>query len=139
MAVIQYEIKDQVVDMSAVASSIEAGDLLRTMAELQKALAGVTNNNAIIATLARRIMNTGCLPTEKEIEDALGGNTKPTTNDVSQKFPLPEKNLPKCPTCGSTKLTKKGAGARMIDGWFFGRHSVEGRAQWRCENCGHLF
>lgn len=50
-----------------------------------------------------------------------------------------EAGVPKCPTCGSTNLTKIGAGSRAIDGFFFGRHSVEGRAQWRCENCGHLF
>lgn len=54
-----------------------------------------------------------------------------------QFYDMPEK--PKCPMCSSTHLTKKGAGARMIDGFFYGRHSVEGRAQWRCESCGHLW
>lgn len=125
--------------MSTVSQAIEQGDLLDTIAELEKALSPIINDNNIIVALSTRIMNTGCLPTEKEIEDALKGQIKSSTNDISPQFPLPEKNLPKCPTCGSTHLTKKGAGSRMIDGWFFGRHSVEGRAQWRCENCGHLW
>ena len=50
-----------------------------------------------------------------------------------------EANVPRCPTCGSTNLIKVGVGARAIDGFIFGRLSVEGRAQWRCESCGHLW
>lgn len=43
----------------------------------------------------------------------------------------------KCPTCGSTQVTKISAGTRMIDGAVFGKLSVEGRAQFRCESCGY--
>lgn len=43
----------------------------------------------------------------------------------------------KCPTCGSTHVTKLSAGTRMIDGAVYGKLSVEGRAQFRCENCGY--
>lgn len=46
-------------------------------------------------------------------------------------------NRPKCPTCGSTNLQKLNAATRAIDGWFFGRHSVEGRAQFWCKNCNY--
>lgn len=44
---------------------------------------------------------------------------------------------PKCPTCGSTNLIKVGVGARAIDGFFFGRLSVEGRAQFACRDCNY--
>lgn len=63
--------------------------------------------------------------------------SEPTLAQVATQVQAHKKDLPKCPTCGSTNLTKKGAGARMIDGWFFGRHSVEGRAQFLCDNCGY--
>lgn len=48
-----------------------------------------------------------------------------------------QKCVPKCPTCGSTDLVKKGVGARAIDGFVFGRLSVEGRSQFRCRNCSY--
>lgn len=48
-------------------------------------------------------------------------------------------SAPRCPTCGSTSLTKIGAGTRAVDGLFFGRLSVEGRAQWRCNSCNHMW
>ena len=50
-----------------------------------------------------------------------------------------EQNVPRCPTCGSTNLVKYGAGARAISGFVFGRLSVEGRAQWQCKNCNHMW
>lgn len=43
----------------------------------------------------------------------------------------------RCPTCGSTDLTKITVTTRAIDGLFFGRLSVEGRAQFRCNKCGY--
>lgn len=48
-------------------------------------------------------------------------------------------NTPKCPVCSSTNLIKHGVGARIIDGLVYGGLSVEGRAQWICGNCGHMF
>lgn len=44
---------------------------------------------------------------------------------------------PKCPTCGSTDLFKKSAASRALDGFVFGRLSVEGRSQFECRNCGY--
>ncbi len=49
------------------------------------------------------------------------------------------KAQPKCPTCGSTRLIKKGVAGRAIDGFVFGRLSVEGRAQFICQDCGYQF
>jgi len=48
-------------------------------------------------------------------------------------------SAPKCPTCGSTNLTKISAAARGIDRAFFGRHSPEAKAQFRCNKCGYLW
>lgn len=62
---------------------------------------------------------------------------EPTLAQVAAQTQTPEKNLPRCPTCGSTNLQKLNAAIRAIDGWFFGRHSVEGRAQFWCKNCNY--
>lgn len=75
-------------------------------------------------------------------------NTIVETQQIPRNFNPSEKqesqqsfvsHAPKCPTCGSTKLIKKGVGARAIDGFIFGRHSIEGRSQWRCESCGYMW
>lgn len=64
--------------------------------------------------------------------------------EVAQYVPAPVQkdqntNMPKCPTCGSIDLTKIGVGTRAIDGLVFGRLSVEGRAQFRCNKCGYVW
>lgn len=46
---------------------------------------------------------------------------------------------PQCPACKSTDLTKVSVTSRAIDGLVFGRLSVEGRAQFRCNKCGYQF
>lgn len=58
---------------------------------------------------------------------------------LKKEHSVPQPNIPKCPTCGSTKLTKQGAASRGLSGFFFGRHSVEGRAQWICQDCGYMW
>lgn len=140
MAIIQYEILGKVIDMTAVAKAIEEGNLLGTLSAIEAALGPIIGENkCAITTLGRRIMNTGSLPTEKEIEETILGGTSVITpdNSVHSTFPIPTKTVPKCPTCGSTDLVKKGVGARAIDGFVFGRLSVEGRSQFRCRNCSY--
>lgn len=46
---------------------------------------------------------------------------------------------PQCPVCKSTDLTKLGVTSRAISGVMFGRLSVEGRAQFRCNKCGYMW
>lgn len=48
-------------------------------------------------------------------------------------------STPKCPTCGSTNLTKQGIAGRAVSSFLFGGLSPEGRAQWLCKNCGHMW
>lgn len=56
------------------------------------------------------------------------------TGEIQPKI---DASLPKCPTCGSTDLTKLSVGTRAIDGFVYGQLSVEGRAQFRCNKCGY--
>lgn len=139
MAIIKYEIQGRIIDMSPVVESIDNGNLLGTMAALQSVLADITTDDNVIVSLARRIMHTGCLPTEKEIKEAINGNAKSGADNISEKFPVTNHNIPKCPACGSTKLQKLGIGTRAIDGFFFGRMSPEARAQFWCRNCDYRF
>lgn len=46
-------------------------------------------------------------------------------------------NIPRCPTCRSTNIQKLSVTSRAIDGFVYGRHSVEGRAQFWCKNCNY--
>lgn len=65
----------------------------------------------------------------------------PSVEHLIEDVPVvqPEVNVPKCPTCGSTDLIKKGVGARAVDGFVFGRLSVEGRSQFQCRKCGYMW
>lgn len=64
-------------------------------------------------------------------ESTLGNSANPATEQTN--------NVPKCPTCGSIDLTKLSIASRAIDGAIFGRLSVEGRAQFRCNKCGYMW
>lgn len=44
---------------------------------------------------------------------------------------------PKCPTCGSTHISKISGITRALEASFFGWFSPTARAQFRCNNCGY--
>jgi len=48
-------------------------------------------------------------------------------------------SIPRCPHCGSGDIQKHGLAARAIDGFIFGGLSVEGRAQYICKKCKHMW
>ena len=50
-----------------------------------------------------------------------------------------QSDTPKCPTCGSTNLTKTTATSGFIDRAVYGTFSPEGRGQYRCKKCGYLW
>lgn len=48
-------------------------------------------------------------------------------------------NSPKCPTCGSTNISKLTATNRLVHGAAFGLFSKTARSQWKCKSCGNLW
>ena len=46
-------------------------------------------------------------------------------------------DIPKCPTCGSTKLKKISGVKRAAHMWTFGLFSKTSYSQFECENCGY--
>lgn len=48
-------------------------------------------------------------------------------------------NKPKCPTCGSTNISKIGTFNRMISTGFFGLASGKIGKTMKCKNCGYTF
>lgn len=48
-------------------------------------------------------------------------------------------NKPKCPTCGSTNITKIGTFNRMMSTGLFGLASGKIGKTMRCKNCGYTF
>ena len=45
-------------------------------------------------------------------------------------------NIPKCPTCGSTNISKIGFGERMLSVGTFGLLSKKMNKTFKCKNCG---
>lgn len=52
---------------------------------------------------------------------------------------LEQSNIPKCPTCGSTNITKIGTFNRMMSTGLFGLASGKIGKTMRCKNCGYTF
>lgn len=48
-------------------------------------------------------------------------------------------NIPKCPTCGSTNITKIGTFNRMLSTGLFGLASGKIGKTMKCNNCGYTF
>ena len=46
-------------------------------------------------------------------------------------------NVPKCPTCGSTNITKISAVKRATHAYAFGLFSKTAKSQFECKNCGY--
>lgn len=53
--------------------------------------------------------------------------------------PKPQPDVPKCPTCGSTKIKRISALNRAAHGYAFGLFSKTARSQFECKNCGYKF
>lgn len=68
--------------------------------------------------------------TSKEELDEILHNPQP---------PAQPKNIPHCPTCGSTNIRKIKAGERTASIIGFGIFSRKANKTWKCENCGHLW
>lgn len=46
-------------------------------------------------------------------------------------------NVSKCPTCGSTNISKISAASKIAGGAIFGLFSKTARSQFKCNNCGY--
>ena len=46
-------------------------------------------------------------------------------------------NIPKCPTCGSTKLSKVSVTSKAGSVFMFGLLSQKVKKTWHCDNCGY--
>lgn len=57
----------------------------------------------------------------------------------SQQASYSEENIPRCPTCHSTKIKKIGAFERMASVGFWGPFSKKINKTFKCENCGYTW
>lgn len=55
----------------------------------------------------------------------------------SPSYSTPVKNVPHCPTCGSSNITKISLGAKAVGGAMFGIFSSNIRNSYKCNNCGY--
>ena len=54
----------------------------------------------------------------------------------NKKKPVPELNIPKCPTCGSTNIKKISGLSKVGSVAVWGLLSRKVHKQWHCNNCG---
>ena len=64
---------------------------------------------------------------------------KTTKKEVIYPSSQPEENIPRCPTCHSTKIKKIGAFERMASVGFWGPFSKKINKTFKCENCGYTW
>ena len=58
-------------------------------------------------------------------------------DDIFIKPVREDKNIPKCPTCQSSKIKKISGVKRVVHGYAFGLFSKTARSQFECKNCGY--
>lgn len=139
-----YNIKGNLIDVSPIEEAIKSGSILGLRASVDNALSVFSTGDAArwARALTQHIKQTGQLPSESEMLAIIDGGNPGVPlepNRIHSNFPMPEKPVPSCPTCHSTRLTKLSAGSRFIDRMFFGVFSPEAKAQFRCMDCGYMF
>ncbi len=75
------------------------------------------------------------LKNEDIVEYQLKLNQFKASVDVQSQVKKEESNKPKCPTCGSTKLTKVSTMSKAGSVFMFGLFSQKVKKTWHCENC----
>ena len=71
--------------------------------------------------------------------DTIVAHNKEIDNKVeafSKQQKQSQSNIPKCPTCGSTNISKIGFGERMLSVGTFGLLSKKMNKTFKCKNCG---
>lgn len=71
---------------------------------------------------------------EKEIESSKSGMKQ---LDIFIEDKIKDKNIPKCPTCGSSKIKTISIARKAAGAWAFGILSKTARSQFQCQNCGY--
>lgn len=59
--------------------------------------------------------------------------------EAAKSYAQSQSNIPKCPTCGSTNISKIGTFNRMLSTGFLGLASGKIGKTMKCKNCGYTF
>lgn len=76
-------------------------------------------------------------------QNPLFNEEKAKLNSAEYNFGKPKslnnygQKVPKCPTCGSTNISKISGINRAVHGYAFGLFSKTARSQFECKNCGY--
>lgn len=62
---------------------------------------------------------------------------KPIESNACDSNSQSQKNIPKCPTCGSTNIQKISAASKAVGASLFGLFSKNATSQFKCNNCGY--
>lgn len=145
--------RNRIINFDTTMQLVSSGNRIAAKREIEKNFSGLTKAEIGYGIL-KLIENSGAVPSDDELtsyitqkEEAESKRKLRTSIESAHVTKLATQNatgkattcIPRCPTCGSTDLTRLGIMARAIDGAVFGKLSVEGRAQFRCNNCGYMW
>lgn len=65
--------------------------------------------------------------------------TAPTFGSAVAQAETSAASRPRCPTCGSTDITRQGIVGRAVTSTLIGGFAPESRAQFRCNKCGYMW
>lgn len=84
-------------------------------------------------TICKRCCNQRLI-SESEYKNRGG---QPSLKSYQTKSNSANKNVPKCPTCGSTNIEKISSFDKAARAVMFGLFSKTARSQFKCTNCGY--
>lgn len=70
-------------------------------------------------------------------EISLNPQYNPDLKNIKPQPVQVEKNIPKCPTCGSTNIEKISTTSKVVGAAMFGLLSKTAKSQFKCKNCGY--
>lgn len=70
-------------------------------------------------------------------EISLNPRYNPDLKNIKPQPVQVEKNIPKCPTCGSTNIEKISTTSKVVGAAMFGLLSKTAKSQFKCKNCGY--
>ena len=117
--------------------------VIQNLEDVQKVLDGIDKENDIIQIMYK---NHGFEPLDALLfEDVIKFNNNEIPADYNECLKRMQEsnsrrvnaNVPKCPTCGSTRIQKISVSKKALGVFGFGLLSKTARSQFECKKCGY--
>lgn len=148
----ERNLRGRKIDFQPVIDHITQGERIKAKHDIENFLTGITSTVTTSAlAILRYIEKNSKAPeneellqivNEKESADAkrkldVANMKAKSAKAYSEK--AQEALTPRCPTCGSTSVTRQGIVGRAVTSAIIGGFAPESRAQFRCNKCGYMW